>query len=61
MIYLKYKYIKNIYNFNIRLNYDFKTLKNQTSVTLAMVHVIVIAPIEKVTTLQSKGVKNSKK
>jgi hypothetical protein len=43
MIYLKY-YVNKFYNFNIKLNYDFKTWKNQASVTLAMVCVIVIAP-----------------
>jgi hypothetical protein len=32
------------YNFNIKLNYDFKTWKNQLSITLDMVHVIVTAP-----------------
>jgi hypothetical protein len=32
------------YNFNIKLNYDFKTWKNQAIITLVMVHVIVIAP-----------------
>jgi len=27
MIYKKYKYIKKYYNFNIKLNYDFKNMK----------------------------------
>jgi hypothetical protein len=44
MIYSKYNYIKKSYNFNIKLNYDFKTWKNQASITLAMVCDIVIAP-----------------
>jgi hypothetical protein len=45
-------YIKNTiiqkksYNFNIKLNYDFKTWKNKTNITLAMVRVIVITPME---------------
>jgi hypothetical protein len=29
MIYLKYNYINNYYNFNIKLNYNFKTLKTK--------------------------------
>jgi hypothetical protein len=29
------------YNFNIKLNYDFKIWKNQTNITLAMVYIIV--------------------
>jgi len=44
MIYWKYNYIKKSYNFNIKLNYDFKTWKNQANATLAMVHVIVTTP-----------------
>ncbi len=28
----------------MKLNYDFKTLKNQANVTFTMVHVIVITP-----------------
>jgi len=44
--YIKNKTIKKkSYNFNIKLNYDFKTWKNQVNVTLAMVCVIVIAPM----------------
>jgi hypothetical protein len=43
MIYLKYNYINKSYNFNIKLNYDFKTWKNQASATLVMVHVIMNA------------------
>jgi hypothetical protein len=45
MIYEKYNYINKFYNFNIKLNYGFKTWKNQASITLVMVCVIVIAPI----------------
>ncbi len=37
-------YKQNLY-FNIKLNYNFKTLKNQANVTFAMGRVIVIAPI----------------
>jgi len=44
MIYLKYNYINKSYNFNIKLNYDFKTWKNQTNITLGMVCVIVTTP-----------------
>jgi hypothetical protein len=35
---------KKYYNFNIKLNYNFKTWKNQGSVTFVMVCVIMIAP-----------------
>jgi hypothetical protein len=45
MIYYQYNYIKKSYNFNITLNYNFNTRKNQASVTLAMVHVIVTTPL----------------
>jgi hypothetical protein len=37
--------IFKILQFNIKLNYNFKTWKNQVNITLAMVHVIVTAPI----------------
>jgi hypothetical protein len=44
MIYLKYNYIDKSYNFNIKLIYDFKTWKNQTSITFVMVCVIITPP-----------------
>jgi hypothetical protein len=38
---LKIKLDNFLYNFNIKLNYKFKTWKNQISITLVMVRVIV--------------------
>jgi hypothetical protein len=44
MISWKYNCEKKSYNFNIRLNLNFKIWKNQASITLAMICVIVITP-----------------
>jgi hypothetical protein len=50
----KYHYINKSNNFNIKLNYDLKTWKKQTSVILVMVRVIVIAPLSKCRFLPSR-------
>jgi len=42
--YIKNKLYNFFYNINIKLNYDIKRLKNQASVTLVMVYVIVTTP-----------------
>jgi hypothetical protein len=49
MINQKYNYINKSYNFNIKLNYDFKIWKNQANITLAMVCVIVITSSNSIT------------
>jgi hypothetical protein len=49
---LKIQLYKKNYNFNIKLNYKFKTWKNLTIVTLVMVCVIVTTPIIKIYYMQ---------
>ncbi len=46
--YILYNYINKFYNFSIRLNYGFKTWKNQVSVKLDMIRVIVIPPMKSI-------------
>ncbi len=55
-----FPWYKKIYNFNIKLNYNVKTWKNQTSNTLVMVRVIVTTPLVIIVDYNNKSFTNKK-